>query len=764
MLSSFIGRDDAIADVTRLLSTARLVTLTGAGGCGKTRLAIRVVSGVLERFAGGVWFVDLAALSDSQLVPQTVAVLFDVRDAPGRTLTEGLARYLHERPLLLLLDNCEHLLMACAQLAESLLQACPQLVILVTSREPLAIGGEQTYHVPSLSVPYPLHTAPRERLTEYESVRLFHDRAVAVQPGFRLTDQNGPAVAQICMRLEGMPLAIELAAARVKALSVEQIAARLNDRFDLLTGGNRTALPRQQTLRGTIDWSYSLLSEPERVLLRRLSVFAGGWTLEAAEATCVNGERDGISPNDVLDLLTRLIDKSLVVWYEQIAEPRYRMLETVRQYASEKLADAGEDRPLRMRHQAYYVGLAQAAEPNLRGANQGLWFRRLESERPNFRAAIEWSRGSDDTGKALQLVDALFWFWNVMGHHREGADLCRDVLARPESLAPTVCRAKVLASTGLFLWTQGNPIEAHALAAQALSISESLDDKSATALSLWALGLINMSRGDFDSAGEHLRRCLAISRESGYLHHVGDTLHNLGILAIHAGDYQGARTHCEESVRIYRGLGDRPFLAFTLRWLAYVVAHEGDIDRAVSLLKECLTLAQEWGGKRGIAAALAGLAATSALRGDLLRATRLFGAAEAILELMMTDLLPQERELVDQNIMTLRGKLDTNVFNRAWAEGRLLTLEQAIMEAERVAAAPALASTTLPLPREPNALTSRELDVLRLVAAGMSDAQIAEQLVISRRTVQSHLTSIFGKFGVNSRSAAAHHALGHNIL
>jgi predicted ATPase/DNA-binding SARP family transcriptional activator len=358
-LTSFVGRQLEMAEVKRLLETTRLLTLTGAGGCGKTRLAIQIATDLAHanRFKNGVWWVDLAALSNPALVPQTVANVFDLRESPQAPLIAILINYFRAKELLLVLDNCEHLIEACARLTETLLSACPQLRILMTSREALNIAGETTYRVPSLSLPDPQRLSPLPALTQYEAVRLFIERAVAVQPAFSVTNANAPAVAQICQHLDGIPLAIELAAARIRALSPDQIAARLDDRFNLLTGGSRTALPRHQTLRAAMDWSYDLLSESERVLLQRLSVFAGGWTLEAAEAVCAEENAS------LLDVLTSLIDKSLVVVEEKDVEMRYRLLEMIRQYTHEKLHESGESQAVRDRHLEYFLSLAEEGEP-----------------------------------------------------------------------------------------------------------------------------------------------------------------------------------------------------------------------------------------------------------------------------------------------------------------------------------------------------------------------------------------------------------------
>ena len=398
-LTSFIGREREIADVRRRLSETRLLTLTGSGGAGKTRLALEAAAGLLSDFVDGVWWVELASLTDPALVPQAVGAALGLRDEAKRPLLDQLGDHLCGKRLLLVLDNCEHLIAACAICADVLLRATPELRILVTSREPLAIAGETTYRVPSLQVPDPEHLPPPAALAQCESVRLFVERGVAVLPGFTVTEDNSPALGEICMRLDGIPLAIELAAARIKVLSVEELRARLGDRLRVLTGGSRIALPRHRTLRATLDWSYGLLAEPERILLRRLAVFAGGWTLEAAEAVCGG---DGLPEAEVLDHLASLVDKSLVILEWRGDAGRYGMLETVRQYATERSVESGETDRLQQKHASFFLELAEQAEPKLFGPEQDAWFARLEAEHSNLRAALEWldAPGRGDAGLA----------------------------------------------------------------------------------------------------------------------------------------------------------------------------------------------------------------------------------------------------------------------------------------------------------------------------------------------------------------------------
>ncbi|MSP13036.1 MAG: hypothetical protein EXR62_08760 [Chloroflexi bacterium] len=449
-LTSFIGREKEIAAVKGLLARARLVTLTGVGGTGKTRLGLQVAGTLLDSFPQGVWLVELAPLSDPALLPHTVATALGLRLEPGQPLVKALTDYLQVKHLLLMLDNCEHLVEASARLVEALLRACSQVTILASSREALGIAGEVPFPVPSLALPDTRHLPPVASLADYEAIRLFIDRATAALPGFTFTGQNAPAVAQVCYRLDGIPLAIELAAARVKMLQVEQIEARLDDRFRLLTGGSRTALPRQQTLQSAIDWSYNLLSLPEHALLRRLSVFAGGWML-AAETVCadVGAGGDSIRDYEILDLLASLVSKSLVlVEHGPEGQARYRLLETIRQYARDKLLEAGEGEAVRQRHLAYYLQLGEEGGQKLRGSEQLAWFKRLGEELENFRAAIQWSLGAAPGSVipelGVQLTWALFSYWLHTGSQLEGGGYCESFLGLPTGQEQTAARALAL--------------------------------------------------------------------------------------------------------------------------------------------------------------------------------------------------------------------------------------------------------------------------------------------------------------------------------
>ncbi len=455
LLTSFIGREPDVDTVRQLLGKTRLLTLTGAGGCGKTRLALEVAQWAAQTsaYTDGIWLVALAPLSDEAVLVPTVAAVLGARERTGERLLETLTTFLRPKQVLLLLDNCEHLVLACAQLADALLRGCPRLTILATSREPLSIGGERPWPVPSLRLPDPRRVRTLAAVAACEAVQLFVQRAQVVRPAFTLTEQNSGLAEQICRRLDGIPLAIELAAARLSSLSLEQILARLDDRFRLLTGGSRTALPRQQTLRATLDWSHDLLSDRERLLLRRLSEFAGGWVLEAAEAVCVG---HGIEAEEVLDLLAGLVAKSLVAPTEGRAGSRYGLLETMRQYGREKLVTAGEERALRDRHLTWYLALAEQAAQRIGGAERELWLDRLEAELENLRSALRWSSLEEGRYEAgLRLAAALEDFWYVRGYVGEGRRWLEELLARAGSVS-AVFRARALAVVALLTYCQAD--------------------------------------------------------------------------------------------------------------------------------------------------------------------------------------------------------------------------------------------------------------------------------------------------------------------
>jgi predicted ATPase/class 3 adenylate cyclase len=713
-LTSFVGREQEIAEITQALATARLLTLTGAGGAGKTRLALQVAAGLMSDYPDGVWFVDLAPLADPALVAATAAAVVGVRDSPERSAQEALVAALRSRRVLLVLDNCEHLLEACAALANALVRGCPEVWVLATSRAPLGLAGETVRRVPSLALPDQNHAEPLEQLTQYEAVRLFIERAVAARGDFRVTNATAPALAEICWRLDGIPLAIELAAARVRVLGLEQIARRLDDRFRLLAGGTRTALPRQQTLRALVDWSHELLSEGEKVLLRRLAVFAGGWTLEAAEAVCVG---EGIAAEEVLDLLGGLVDQSLVVAEESSRTPgaagdvRYRLLETIRQYAAEKLGAGGEEAAVRARHAAYCLALVQEAEPHLARHEQLVWFARLEADLDNLRAALRWHLEQGAAIEGLRLCSALLAVW-AQRRTIEGRAWFAELLALPAAQAASVERASALGIVGLLALQQGDmPAGRHQLE-EALALGRQLDDHGAVAWALlwrhWpydpgdpqvrprleeslalyrrlgnelgiAEALLRLAelagkQGDPQLARGYLDEALAMVRRSGDRRQMAELRAHQGQLSLDTGNLAEARRLGEESLALSREAGDIPGVTWKENFLGDLAHSQGEYATAHAYYTASLQHGQGWQGVPFALNSLAGLAAVALAQGQVERALKL---AAATTTLSAASGYPQE-PAVAQTIPVARATLDERAAAETWAEGKAMTLEQAI--------------------------------------------------------------------------------------
>lgn len=645
-LTSFIGREHEMEAVRRLVRSSRLLTLTGMGGSGKTRLALQVGADILGDYPDGVWLVELAGLTDPALVPQAVASALGVREEAHRPVLPTLAEYLRQKQLLLILDNCEHLVDAAAQLADTLVRASSTLQILATSREALGIGGESTWAIPSLSLPS-LPAPPRagtaptlpdphaaEALSQYEAVRLFVDRAVAVSPAFAVTNENAPAVAQVCHRLDGIPLAIELAAARVKVLSVEQIADRLDDRFRLLTGGSRTALPRQQTLRALIDWSYDLLTPPERALLRRLSAFAGGWTLEAAEQVCAGEAGDGpeLDSYEVLDLLAQLVDKSLVLVDEGSGhEVRYDMLETVRQYSRDRLQEAGETAAVRANHLAFYLGLAERVEPELQRPRQALWLDQLEVEHENLRTALEWSlTHAEGAESGLRLASALWWFWFVHGHYHEGRRWLEETLRHGAALPPLL-RGRALTRAGLIASRQGDLQNAEALALRGLEVALEAGDPAGRVAGLLGLAMLASRRKELSRAQAWAEEALDLCRADTSRWGMATSLMLLAQIHSFRMEHARAEALIDEGLALFHSLGDRWGVATLLLNRSYRLAiFERDHDAAIAMFDECLMIFRELGDRGGLAEALFGKGLEARLRGDYTAARPLLEEACAI--------------------------------------------------------------------------------------------------------------------------------------
>jgi predicted ATPase/DNA-binding CsgD family transcriptional regulator len=761
-LTSFVGRTREIAEVKCLLAGTRLLTLTGAGGCGKSRLALRVVTDLLEEYADGIWLVELASLTDPTLVSQTVAAALTVRERLGRPITDTLAEYLRSKSLLLVLDNCEHVRAACTVLADVLLRACPNLRVLATSREILSLAGEAFYRVPPLSVPDPGRIPPLEQLSQYEAVRLFVERARASQPGFRVTKNNAPAMVQVCHRLDGMPLAIELAAVRVKVLAVEQIAARLDDRFRLLTGGSQETLPRHQTLRAAMDWSYALLSDKERCVLRRLSVFAGGWTLEAAEAVSAG---DDVETSEVLDVLAKLVDKSLVGAETEDGEARFRLPETVRQYALDRLFEFGEAPMVRRRHRDWYLSWAERAGLKLRGPEQVEWLDRLGREHDNLRAALEWSTRDEGGAEAgLRLAGALWWFWFLHGYWSEGQGWLEGALSRAYD-APPRAVPKAMRGACYFAWRRGDYERATALGERALVLSRELGDRESSALCLLHLGLIAHRQGDNARAKRLLNESLAFSKEIGDRWLIGQPLAHLGRLAEDEGDLAQAEAWSKQSLALFIEVGDKYFIANALRNLGLVALRAGDYGRTSKLLTESLTLCNEIGNRYVADACLWGLAGVACAQERYERAARLFGGAEALRETLGEQPLQCDKADRDQRMAATRARLGNVAFAAALAEGRGMALEQAI----EYALAPIDTDTAkaaergIPARKHMGLLTPREREVAALIARGLTNREIASSLVIAERTADAHVQHILNKLGFNTRAQIAAWVVEHGL-
>jgi predicted ATPase/DNA-binding SARP family transcriptional activator len=763
-LTDFVGRERELAELGALLESTRLLTLTGPGGSGKTRLALEAARRWGGSFADGVAWTELAALTDPALVPQAIAAAASARPPAGRDLVDSLAELLRPRRLLLVLDNCEHLVAACAPLVATLLERAPELRVLATSREVLGVGGEVVWPVPPLSLPAsPLHS---EDVSRAEAVRLFVARARAALPSFRLTEENTPAVARLCQRLDGIPLAIELAAARVRVLAPAQIVERLDDRFSLLTLGSRTAAPRQQTLRAAMDWSHALLDERERVLFRRLAVFAGSFTIDAVEAACAG---DGVADGEVLDLLSRLVDKSLVGLATPAEAARYRLLETIRQYAGERLREAeGEARLVRDRHAAHFLALAEHAEPELTGERQGEWMDRLEAEHDNLRAALRHLLASGDATAAARLGGAVWRYWHTRGHLAEGRRWLEAALALPEPVgaAGKPARAKALRGAGVLAWAQGDYARARALFEAGVPLVRELGDEEGIAGLANNLGVLALHHAEYDrarglfeeslalrrrlgdewgvatslnnlgaTAGKqghaalargYYEESLALQRRMGNTHGTAVCLGNLAAIAYTGGDWQEAERLYGESLALRRHLGDRTGIADALGKLGVVALRRGEPERARTLYAESLPLLRELGDRERIARELVGIAELALARERPADAVRLLGAAGAIREAIGAPPTPDERREEERCATAARAALGEVVFPAAWAEGRALPAESAIdLAVDVLEPAPGTAAPEAPAPA-PRSAGGAEL---RILALGPLEIRRGEHLV-----------------------------------
>ena len=621
-VTSFVG-DDRIAKGKALLSGTRLLTLTGTGGVGKSRLAVEVATNLVPDYADGVWLVELAGLTDPAYVPQQILSVLGLTESPGCHPLESLVRQVAAQELLVVFDNCEHVVASCAAVADAMLRAAPRLRILATSREPLRAAGETVWSVPLLSTPPDGHVGPLGAILQYEAVRLFVDRATSAAPGMEL-ETVSPAVAAICRRLDGVPLAIELAAAHARALGIPAIARRLDDRFRLLRGGPRTAAPRHQTLQGALDWSYESLTPAEQDLFARLSVFAGGFTLEGAEEVCSGGA-------DLLGTLVNLVDKSLVVCERSGGETRYRVLEILRQYGAERLSPHGEQAALRDRHLGWVAGLIGRAEAGLEGKDQGPWLDLLDAEHDNLRAALDWAGVSNANCLGLDLAASLWRFWEIRGHLSEGRARLEVLLARSGNSQEAV-RAKALNSAGVLAQRQSDRPAARRYFQDCLAIRRAHGDRLGTASALHGLANLAVGEGDLAAARTLFEENLEIGQELGEQRLIAASLMNLGVVVQFlarkgVGDPVDAiaKASCcyQESLALYRGLGDRHGVAMSLESLAALVSLQGDHETSGSLLRESLGIRRELGDKVGVAASLRFLGHLAVRTGDYRAAVEL---------------------------------------------------------------------------------------------------------------------------------------------
>ena len=817
-LSSFIGREREIVEVKRLLSTSRLLTLTGAGGTGKTRLALQVASQVVDEYPDGVFFVNLAPIIDHSLVVPSIALTLNVKEAAGQPPIETLKAYLKDKEMLLLLDNFEQVLQAALDVMV-LLSAVPDLKVMVTSREPLHLQGEQQYQVPPLELPDPKQPSSVEQLSQNEAVELFTERARSVRPDFDLTDEYAHAVAEICARLDGLPLAIELAAARIRILSPQEILSRLASRLKLLTGGATNLPARHQTLRNTIDWSYDLLDEGEKHLFRRMAVFWGGRTIEALEAVCNTKGLQvyGSLEVDVLEGVSALVDKNLVQQREGRTQgSRFVMLETIHEYAREKLQESGEAEESRRQQAYYFMRLAEEAEPHLTGKKQQEWLDRLEDEFDNLRAALRWASESgnvEDLEVGLRIGGAIWRFWQVRGHYSEGRTELERLLSQAALQdSPTRGMATALNGAGILALrqddytssrsllnsalalgreagdvksislslsilgnvasNQGDYTTARSLYEESLILRSELGDRWGIAYSLGTLGVLAFKQEDFATASSLYAQSLAMSRDFGDKRIIALSLLGLGGTTYIQGDYTTARSLCEESLALWRELGDRSGIASSLNNLGHVAAEQGDYTTARSLCEESLALWREVGDRSGIGLSLAGLGEVAVSIGQTHKGARLLGASEALLETIGAAMAPDDRIPYQRSVASARAKLREKAFVTARQEGRAMSMEEAIAyalqvmtELESVTRAQTVSKVSRkPKQSHPNELSRREVEVLRLLAAGLRNEQIAERLFLSTNTVRAHLYSVYSKLDVSNRGAAIRFANDRRLI
>jgi non-specific serine/threonine protein kinase len=783
-LTSFIGRTRELAEIGQLLGSSRLLTLTGAAGCGKTRLALRVAADTSHRYEDSVHWIELARLTNDQLVPKAVAKGLNVTEKPDRPLADELLIVLQDKKLLLVLDNCEHLLSACRQLIDTLIQV-PGIHILATSREPLRAAGEMLFPVPPMALP-PAGRSLRDA-GQFDSIQLFVERARSILPNFALTPDNAGVITRICHHLDGIPLAIELASARVNMLSVEQIAARLDDRFNLLAPASHITHSHHHTLRAAIDWSHDLLTTPEQMLLLRMSVFAGGCSLGTVEAVCVG---NGIEREQILGLLSSLVDKSLVVAQTlQLGEARYSLLETIREYAQERLAVSDDWSATRDRHLECFLKLAEETAPKLIERYQQIWLDWLEVEHANFRAALAWSLESGSIEAGLRIAIALYEFLQKRGYIQESLDWFERLLAQADEKVSLVVHANAFASAAHMAMLLGNisgTIE-YGQKAGALGQATGKEEQSNLAVALVGLASSVRAAGEYQTAFDIGERAIQLLRESGDLYRLGrvlimqagtamalgryDAVHTLldeglklareagdtyrialilnflGDLARCEQDFARAKTNYKNSIALFRELDDKRDLASGLQNLGHACLHLGEVERAHGLFMESLALQQAQQNTPGMAECLIGFAAIAVVHDLPAAGARLLSAAIALGGERPANVWAATRMEYESCLEQARARLTETEFQAEQAAGNALSLEQAIEYARHLPLKAARESWKMP-----DDLTAREREIAILIAQGKSNGEIADELVVSKRTVEKHIANILSKLGVTGRT------------
>jgi predicted ATPase/DNA-binding CsgD family transcriptional regulator len=758
-LSTFIGRKHEIDKVKQLVMTHRLVTLTGAGGSGKTRLALKSGQELERKFKHGVWFVDLASLRDASLVTDKIASTLGVHKLPKEDALDLLTTYLSKRHLLLILDNCEHFVTACAEIAEVLLQNSPELQILTTSRELLGIPSEVTWVVPPLTLPNQKSSSKSanqknvlKQVQDSESVQLLVERAKSKNPDFALTVDNCESIAEICNRLDGMPLAIELAAAQVRSLSVQEIAQRLDQRFQFLTGGSRNAPLRQRTLMAAIDWSYALLTTKEQVMLQRLSIFVGGASLEAAEVVCVGGEIESV---DVVETISHLVDKSLVMANRlERGETRYRLLETIREYALKKLAESQDKMNVQNKHLEYFVRFAEEGDRKIKGAEQMVWFEKLEDEYNNLHAALKWAMESKNSEAGLKLSNSLVYFWFVHGHIMENVIWLEKFLDQKQNVPPAL-KAWALLNHGVML-RAGTTVDNKStlLHKQSLRMFRNLDDHRGIAFALNMMGVIGLQKNEPVKTEKLLTESLALQRELGDPWGIAFTMQNFPPLALQKNDLAMAKEYAEETVLWFERAGDQRGVARSLEDFAEIAQLEGNPAHAVELMAKSLPKLIPLGDRGAIAGVLESLIISFAALRKYQMGALLIGTTEALREEMGTSHNRAEYENYHEAVSKIKKNLSELKYNQARSKGRGMPLEEIVDYVTGETNPPV---TKLEITAEENVwfqLTARERDVMRLLAEGHSNLEISQKLFLSEKTVRNYISHIYQKLQITSRGEA----------